>query len=94
MYSINIVWSRPIPYIKAVYLYKLLNSKTPYYYMLGFPDSSVVGKDSTHNAGDPVSIPWSGRSARERIGYPPHYSWASLVAQLVKNLPPMRETWV
>ena len=28
------------------------------------------------------------------IGYPFQYSWASLVAQLVKNLPTMRETWV
>ena len=39
-------------------------------------------------------IPESGRSAGEKIGYPPHYSWASLVAQLVKNLPVMRESWV
>ena len=36
----------------------------------------------------------SGRSAGERIGYPLQNSWASLVAQLVKNLPAMRETWV
>ena len=36
----------------------------------------------------------SGRSAGEGIGYPLQYSWASLVAQLVKNLPAMRETWV
>jgi len=35
-----------------------------------------------------------GRSAGERIGYPLHYSWASLVAQLVKNPPAMWETWV
>ena len=28
------------------------------------------------------------------IGYPLQYSWASLVAQLVKNLPAMWETWV
>ena len=28
------------------------------------------------------------------MGYPLQYSWASLVAQLVKNLPAMRETWV
>ena len=38
-------------------------------------------------------IPGSGRSA-EGIGYPLQYSWASLVAQLVKNLPAMPETWV
>ena len=58
-----------------------------------FPDSSV-GKESACNAGDPGSIPGSGRSAGEGIGYPLQYSWASLVAQLVKNLPAMRETWV
>ena len=59
----------------------------------GFPDSSV-GKESTCNVGDLGSIPGSGRSTRERIGYPRQYSWASLVSQLVKNLPAMRETWV
>ena len=36
----------------------------------------------------------SGRSAGEEIGYPLQYSWASLVAQLVKNPPAMQETWV
>ena len=56
-----------------------------------FPDSSV-GKESTYNAGDPGSIPGSGRSTGAGIGYPFQYSWASLVAQLVKNLPAMRET--
>ena len=39
-------------------------------------------------------IPGSGRSAGERIGYPLQYSWAFLVAQLVKNLPAVQETWV
>ena len=53
-----------------------------------FPDSSV-GKESACNAGDPSSIPGSGRSAREGIGYPLQYSWASLVPQLVENLPAM-----
>ena len=43
---------------------------------------------------DPGSIPGSGRSAGEGIGYPLQYSWASLVAQLVKNPPAMWETWV
>ena len=60
---------------------------------MGFPDSSV-GKESTCNAADCRSIPRSGRSIEEGIGYPLQYSWASLVAQLVKNLPAMRETWV
>ena len=44
--------------------------------------------------GDPSSIPGWGKSAGEEIGYPLQYSWASLVAQLVKNLPAMSETWV
>ena len=60
---------------------------------MGVPDSSV-GKESTCDAGDPSFILGLGRSTGERIGYPLQYSWASLVAQLVKNLPAMRETWV
>ena len=60
---------------------------------LGFPDSSV-GKESTCNAEDPGLIPGSGRSAGEGKVYPLQYSWASLVDQLVKNLPAMQETWV
>ena len=52
----------------------------------GFPDSSA-GKEPTCNAADPGLIPGLGRSAGEGIGYPLQYSWASLVAQLVKNLP-------
>ena len=58
---------------------------------MGFPDSSV-GKETTCNAEDPGSIPGPGRSAGEGIGYPLQYSWASLVTQLVKNLPAMWET--
>ena len=45
------------------------------------------------NAGDPSSIPGSGRSG-EGIGCLLQYSWASLVAQLVKNLPALQETWL
>ena len=60
---------------------------------MGFPDSSV-GKESACNAGDPSLIPGSGKSAGEGIGYPLQYSWTSLVAQLVKNLPTVHETWV
>ena len=59
----------------------------------GFPNSSV-GKESSCNAGDPGLIPGSGRYPGEGIGYPLQYSWGSLVAQLVKNLPALRETWV
>ena len=59
----------------------------------GFPDNSA-GKESTCNAGDPSSIPGLGRSTGGEIGYPLQYSWASLVAQLVKNPPAMCKTWV
>ena len=58
-----------------------------------FPNSSV-GKESACNAGDPGLIPGSGRSAGEWVGYPLQYSRASIMAQLVKNLPAMWETWV
>ena len=50
---------------------------------------SSAGKESTCNAGDPGSISGLGRSPGEEIGYPLKYSWASLVAQTVKNLPAM-----
>ena len=50
----------------------------------GFPGSSA-GKESTCSAGDLGSIPGSGRYPGKGIGYPLQYSWASLVAQLVKN---------
>ena len=60
---------------------------------MGFPDGSA-GKESTCNAGDPSLIPGSGRSAGEGIGYLLQYSWAFLVAQLVKNSSAMWETWV
>ena len=58
----------------------------------GFPCGSA-GKESICNAGDLGSIPGLGRSLGEGIGYPLQYSQASLVAQLVKNLPAMHETW-
>ena len=60
---------------------------------MGFPNS-LVGKESAENAGYPGSIPGMGRSAGEGIGYHLQYSWASLVAQLVKNPPVMQETRV
>ena len=50
--------------------------------------------ESACNAGDPGSIPGSGRSAGEGIGYPLQYPWAFLLAQLVKNPPAVQETWV
>ena len=46
------------------------------------------------DAGHVGLIPGLRRSPGEGIGYPLQYSWASLVAQLVKNPPAMWETWV
>ena len=60
---------------------------------MGFLDSPV-GKESACNAGDPSLNPGLGRSPGEVLGYPLQYSWASLVAQLVKTPPAMQETWV
>ena len=62
------------------------------YYMTvkGFPGGSE-GKESACNAGDPGSIPGLGRSLGGGLGNPLQYSWASLVAQMVKNLPAMQE---
>ena len=61
--------------------------------ILRVPDCAA-GKESACNAGDPGLIPGSGRSAGEGIGYPLQYSWASLVAKLMKNLPAMWQTWI
>ena len=72
-----------------IYIYKSLILSLSFV----FHDSSV-GKESTCNAGDPGSISGSGRSTGEGIRYPLQYYLASLVAQLVKNPPAIRETWV
>ena len=61
--------------------------------MLGFPDGSV-GKESACKGGDPGSIPGLGRPTGEEIGYLLQYSWASPVAQMVKNPLAMWETWI
>ena len=61
--------------------------------IMGFPDSSA-GKESACSAGDPSSIPGLGRFPEEAIGHPLQHSRASLVTQMVKNLPTMQETWV
>ena len=60
----------------------------PTHFLCGSAD-----KESACSAGDPGLISGLGRSAREGIGYPLQYSWASLVAQLVKSSPAMGETW-
>ena len=60
---------------------------------LGFPCGSA-GKEFACNTGSPGSIPVLGRSPGEGIDNPFQYSWASLVAQMVKNPPTMWEMWV
>ena len=82
----NQTW--PIDWTNSEMLLRLL-----YVCSRGFSHRSV-GKESTYNAGDPSSMPGWGGSPGEGIGYPLQYSWASLVAQLIKNLPAMQETWV
>ena len=74
-------------YVKAVYCH-------PAYLAYMQNTSSSVCKESSCNSGDPSSIPRSGRSTEEGIGYPLQHSSASFVTQLVKNEPAMPETWV
>ena len=89
---------KPSPSTVASFLYKVIFlALTPslldllILYVVSFPDS-LVGKESDCNSGDPGSIHELGRSPGEGIGYPLQYSWASLVAQLIKNPPAMWET--
>ena len=77
-----------IIYGEGVHITALLDRQLSWY-----PGSSA-GKESACNAGDPGLIPGSGSFPGEGIGYPLQYSWASLVAKMVKNLPARRETWV
>ena len=60
---------------------------------MGFPGSSA-DKESACNIGDPGLIPGLGSTLGEGIGYPLQYSWVSLVAQMVRNLPAMWDAWV
>ena len=75
------------------FLPEITYSSSLFWHIVGFSDSSV-GKQSACNAGNTSSIPESRRSTGEGICYPLQYSWASPVAQLVKNLPAMWETWI
>ena len=72
----------------------LATSLSHFYFLGGAFLKLVAGEESFCNARDPGSIPGSGRSPGEGIGYPFQYSWASLLAQMVKNPPAMWETWV
>ena len=71
---------------------KALNKCREIFLRMSFPESSI-GKEFACKAGDPSLIPGPGRSPGEVIGYPLQYSWASLVAQMVKNLLVTLETW-
>ena len=66
---------------------------TTLYLVRGFP-GSLAGKEFACSAGDHHSIPWLGRFPGEGISCPLQYSWASLAAQMMKNLPAVQETWV
>ena len=72
---------------------KIISLLALIYIKKGFPDSPA-GKEYTCNTGNASSISQSGRSLGEGVGYPLQYFWASVVAQLVKNLPAMWKTWV
>ena len=90
VHKISFVYHCTLPYLLKIFIFSMY-----FWHCLttsGFPDSSF-GKVFACNAGDPSSIPASRRSAGEGIGYPLQ-CWASLVPQLVKNLPAMWETWV
>ena len=67
--------------------------RLPTLVFLSFPRGSA-GKESASNVGDLGSIPGLGRFSGEGKGYPLQHSWGPLMAQLVKNLPAMWETWV
>ena len=80
----------------TIHLFKVYNTILYYsqlYLNEGFPGSSA-GKEFACNVGNPGLISKSGRSPGEGLGYPLQCSWASLVAQMVKNSPAMQETQV
>ena len=93
LYPSNICWVFGLTLTTAeawVLLAQIIYSSSSFSLCLSFfkvkyvPDSST-GKESTCNAGDPASIPGSGRFTGKGIGYPLQYSWASLVVQLVES---------
>ena len=79
------VWAQNSPRLLCLSHSYLIGKQFLKLPLLNLLPHSSVGKESVCNAEDPSSIPGSGRSTGEGIGYPLQYSWASLVAQLVKN---------
>ena len=84
----------PVTFITSSLSTSLGTFLHPLLYTLPFSPGNSAGKESTCSAEDPSSIPRSERSPGEAIGYPLQYSWASLLAQMVKNLPTRWETRV
>ena len=84
----------PVTFIISSLATSLGTSLHPLLYTLPFSPGSSAGKESTCSAGDPSSIPGLERSPGEAIVHPLQYSWASLLAQRVKNPPAMWETCV
>ena len=87
------LWFISLSIIPSRSIYVVTNGKISFFLMIKWA-SMVDDKESACNSGDPNSIPGSERSRGEGIGYTLQYSWASLEAQTVKNMPAMWETWV
>ena len=81
-------------YFYALYDYYYVHIFTIYQHFAILLLTSSVGKESACNSGGPSSIPGLKSFPGEGVGYSPHHSWASLVAQMIKNLPAMQETWL
>ena len=77
-------WVRNIPWRRD-------RLSTPVF--LGF-SGGTDSKESACNVGNLGSVPELGRSPGGGHGNPLQYYWASLVAQMVKNLSTVQETWV
>ena len=82
----------------ALFWYTITHTHTHicliYMHTCTYSPGSSAGKESGCDTGDHGSILGSGRSPREGICYPLQNSWASLMAQMVKNLPIVQEIWV
>ena len=83
-----------IEHFKSLFLKIALNIFEDSYHASGGFSGSSADEESACNAGNPGLIPGLGRSPGKGIGYPFQYSGASLVAQMVKYLHAMQETWV
>ena len=82
-----------IEHFKSLFLKIALNIFEDSYHASGGFSGSSADEESACNAGNPGLIPGSERSPGEGIGYQLQYSWASLMAQMVKNLPAVPEMW-